>query len=362
MIMTSSNQFGSFLVRQNKETGKFSLTIRDQTKDRHYHINKEVDGMLYASYQCSFRSIHDLVLHHSHHADGLCTTLTRPCIAPHWITDKQEVSFAERLVSGQFSEVLQGEWQHKMVTVNKINQGAMTQVDLLDQCAFMTSLNHQNLIQFHGVYLEKEPFLVITEFMENRSLKQYLPGKGKSLKMAELLKLSAQIAAAMVYLEEHCCIHQELAAKNIMVELKHGEEFPITCKLDIYPYVHRVKEPDGVYKLPAGTVPIKWLPHEAIMKSQISIKSNVWSFGITFWEIVHHCKILPYPEMSDTGVLEKLHQGYRMPCPLGCPDQLYELMTNCWNKDAICRPTFETLHWQLEDFYTSDRFGYQLIN
>ena len=363
LVMTSSNQLGSFLVRQNKETGAFSLTIRDQSRARHYHILKREDGMLYASRQCSFKSLYDLVLHHSNNAKGLCTRLTVPCVAPQCIANQQEVNLTQKQTLGQFSEVWQGGWQHKIVTVNKIKLGTMTQLDLLDQCAFMKTINRQNLIQFNAVYLESEPFLVITERTESGSLKQYLPTEGRALKMAELLKLSAQVADAMSYLEDHSCVHQELSAENVMVEVKDDEEESIiSCKLDIYPYVHKVVEPDGVYKLPTGTIPIKWSPHEAILSKQISIKSNVWSFGITLWEIIHYCNILPYPNMTDAEVLEKLEQGYCMPRPPGCPEELYELMHNCWNKDAISRPTFEMLHTQLEEFYTSDYFGYARVS
>ena len=356
--MTSSNQLGSFLVRQNKESGIFSLTVRDRDKPRQYHILKQENGMLFASHQCSFRSIYDLVQHHSKNADGLFTALAKPCIAPLCITDQAEVICKEKVATVQFSEVWKGEWKGVTVMVNKVKQGAMTNLDLLDKCAFMKTINHENLIQFYAMYMNSEPFLVVTEYMANGSLKEYLPSEGKGLKMAELIKISEQVAAAMCYLEEQNCIHQDLEAKNIMLEVRDEESLSITCKLCIYPHVHKVSKYGEFYSLPAGTIPIRWSSHEAIVNNQINIKSNVWSFGIFVWEIVHHCQSYPYPETSDAGVLDKIKQGYRMPRPLGCPEELYELMTDCWKEDASSRPTFETLHWRLRDFYSSDSFGY----
>ena len=41
-----------------------------------------------------------------------------------------------------------------------------------------------------------------------------------------------------------------------------------------------------------------------------------------------------------------------MPCPPGCPVALYEIMLECWRDDADSRPTFETLTWRLEGFFT----------
>ena len=77
----------------------------------------------------------------------------------------------------------------------------------------------------------------------------------------------------------------------------------------------------------------------------ILVKSNVWSFGIIVWEIMNYCRSYPYPETSEAGVLDKLKQGYRMTRSLGCPDELYRLMNDCWKDNANSRPTFEALHW-----------------
>ena len=360
--MTSSNQVGSFIVRQNKTTGLFSVTVRDQDKPRHYHIHKHKNGMVYVYDKYLFRSISDLVQYHSKNVGGLCTALAKPCIVPHCITDRTEVTCKEKLAMGQFSEIWKGEWKGEAVTVNKMTSGAVTSFDLLDKCAFLKSMEHENHIRFLAVHMNSEPFLIVTEYVMNGSLKEYLPSEGRDLKMAELIKMLEQVAAAMLYLEEHNCIHQDLAAKNVMIEVKDEETLPITCKLSIYPYVHKVASHSAFHKLPAETIPIRWSPHEAIVNNRINIKSNVWSFGILVWEIVNYCKSYPYPEASEAGVLEKLKQGYRMPRPMGCPRELYKLMIDCWKEDASSRPTFETLHWRLRDFYSSDSFGYEQVN
>ena len=363
LVMTSSNQVGSFLVRQNKETGIFSVTIRDQDRPRHYHIYKQENGMLFVSEQCSFRSISDMVQHHSKKASGLCSTLAKPCIVPHCITDRAEVAWDKKLASGQISEVWKGQWKGDAVTVSKVTPGSVSSLDLLDKCAFLKTLGHENLIQFRAMHTNSEPFLVITERTVYGSLKEYLPSQfeSKDFKMSELIKISEQVAAAMQYLEGQNCIHQDLAAKNVMIEINSEETLSIRCKLSIYPYVHKLNEYGAYYDLSAGTIPIRWSSQDAILKNRINIKSNVWSFGIFIWEIIHYCRSYPYPETSEAGVLEKLKQGYRMPRPLGCPVELYSLMNDCWKGYASSRPTFEILHQRLKDLHSSDNLGYEEI-
>ena len=56
--------------------------------------------------------------------------------------------------------------------------------------------------------------------------------------------------------------------------------------------------------------------------------------------------------MTNAEVLHQVENGYRMPPPPGCPQALYDIMQECWKKDENERPTFETLQWKLEEFFT----------
>lgn len=63
--------------------------------------------------------------------------------------------------------------------------------------------------------------------------------------------------------------------------------------------------------------------------------------------------------MTNAEVLNQVEHGYRMPQPPNCNASLYEIMLECWNKDPMRRPTFETLQWKLEDFFTMDPSEYK---
>ena len=63
--------------------------------------------------------------------------------------------------------------------------------------------------------------------------------------------------------------------------------------------------------------------------------------------------------MTNAQTLEAIQQGYRMPPPQNCPDKLYNVMLDCWREEPETRPTFETLQWQLEEFYSTDDGGYR---
>ena len=95
---------------------------------------------------------------------------------------------------------------------------------------------------------------------------------------------------------------------------------------------------------------MQWIAPEAILHSRFTTKSDVWSFGILLYEIVTYGR-RPYAGMTDRGFLESVIQGYRMPCPSGCPEALHQIMIECWRDDPVSRPTFESLSWKLEEFF-----------
>lgn len=58
--------------------------------------------------------------------------------------------------------------------------------------------------------------------------------------------------------------------------------------------------------------------------------------------------------MTGAQVIHMLGQNYRLPRPSNCPEQFYSIMMECWNVEPKQRPTFETLHWKLEDYFEPD--------
>lgn len=63
--------------------------------------------------------------------------------------------------------------------------------------------------------------------------------------------------------------------------------------------------------------------------------------------------------MTNAEVLHQVEHGYRMPCPPNCPKPLYDIMLECWRKEEMERPTFETLQWKLEEFFTIEGSDYK---
>ena len=88
--------------------------------------------------------------------------------------------------------------------------------DFLCEAQIMKKLRHPKLIQLYAVCTTEEPIFIITELMKNGSLLEYLQGKGRTMKLTQLIDMSAQVAAGMAYLESQNYIHRDLAARWVL--------------------------------------------------------------------------------------------------------------------------------------------------
>ncbi|KAJ8378778.1 hypothetical protein AAFF_G00235950 [Aldrovandia affinis] len=367
LLLAPGNSAGSFLIRESETTkGAFSLSVRDSVPGegdvvKHYKIRALDSGGYYISPSTSFPSLMELVQYYSKKADGLCRTLTAPSrsVTPahSWAKDEWEIPretlrMVKKLGAGQFGEVWMGYYKNSQkVAVKSLKEGSMEPEAFLQEANLMKRLQHERLVRLYAV-VTQEPILIVTEFMTNGSLLDFLKtDEGKELQTPKLIDMSAQIAEGMAYIERKKYIHRDLRAANILVsETLH-------CKIADFGLARVI---DTEYTAKEGAkFPIKWTAPEAINFGTFCIKSDVWSFGILLTEIITHGRT-PYPGMSNPEVIRHLDRMYRMPRPDQCPLGLYDIMTQCWQERSEDRPTFDYLQDTLNDFFIATEGQYEL--
>ncbi|XP_062378432.1 tyrosine-protein kinase Lck isoform X2 [Sardina pilchardus] len=366
-LLAPGNTQGSFLIRESETTpGSFSLSVRDMDQNsgdvvKHYRIRNIDSGGYYITTKISFASLSELVKHYSRDADGLCTRLVkpsqtrmpqRPWWQDEWEVPRESLKLERRLGAGQFGEVWMGVYNNnRRVAIKCLKAGTMSISAFLAEANLMKALQHARLVRLFAV-VTAEPIYIITEYMENGSLVDFLKTpEGMRLNMNTLIDMASQIAEGMSYIECKNYIHRDLRAANILVS------HDLICKIADFGLARLIE--DNEYTARDGAkFPIKWTAPEAINYGTFSIKSDVWSFGVLLTEIVTYGRI-PYPGMTNPEVIQNLERGYRMPRPENCPDGLYDIMQHCWNEAPEARPTFEYLKGVLEDFSTATERQYQ---
>jgi len=92
-----------------------------------------------------------------------------------------------------------------------------------------------------------------------------------------------------------------------------------------------------------GKWPVKWYAPEAMNYGTFSSASDVWSYGVTLWEMFALGQ-QPYEDLTGSQVLQLLERKGRLERPSLCPEHIYQLMHRCWEYKAVDRPTFSELH------------------
>ncbi|XP_077442966.1 tyrosine-protein kinase Blk isoform X2 [Stigmatopora argus] len=367
LLLAPGNKAGAFVIRESETfPGSFSLSVRDFTAEtsdvvKHYKIRSLDKGGYYISPSSTFPSLRELVRYYTRTADGLCQRLYAPCKkkAPQqpWAPDEWEIpretlTLVKKLGAGQFGEVWMGYYKNALkVAIKTLKEGTMEARAFLQEANLMKQLQHERLVRLHAV-VTREPILIVTEFMINGCLLDFLKtDEGKKLRLNKLIDMSAQIAEGMAYIESKNSIHRDLRAANILVnETLH-------CKIADFGLARLV---ESEYTAREGAkFPIKWTAPEAINYGTFSIKSDVWSFGILLTEIVTYGRV-PYPGMTNPEVVRNLERSFRMSRPEGCPEELYRIMAACWKERPDERPTFEFLQNFLEDYFVATEGQYEM--
>lgn len=75
--------------------------------------------------------------------------------------------------------------------------------------------------------------------------------------------------------------------------------------------------------------------------------SDAWMFGVTLWEMFSRAE-LPYADLTPAQVaIQVVTEDLRPSQPKDCPDDVYELMESCWERDPSERPTFAAIGSEL---------------
>jgi len=112
----------------------------------------------------------------------------------------------------------------------------------------------------------------------------------------------------------------------------------------------KVNEGDAYYARSIDSQhPVRWSAPESFPPtSRVSLRSDVWSFGIVLFELFEFCKTDPYPELSTSKVKQKLEAETKEDMSKylqirDCPDSIQQLLNDCLLNDSHSRPTFSKI-------------------
>ncbi|KAA0201619.1 hypothetical protein HAZT_HAZT010083 [Hyalella azteca] len=225
-----------------------------------------------------------------------------------------------------------------------------------EEATILSKLDHPNITRLLGTANVYDSHTMLVEYSEHGDLYHFLrehtfvgstqPTRNKPvLAISDLIYMATQIASAMAYFESQRFIHRDLAARNCLV--CDDLIIKITDVAMSRPaFTNHYFHSDG-----GSVLPIRWMAWEAVLEGRFSSKSDVWSFGVTLWELFTLGSCQPYENMTDALVLENLSHCYHddgmgmtlLQQPSSCGRDIYQLMKSCWSQQEDLRPSFHDL-------------------
>ncbi|XP_042310787.1 LOW QUALITY PROTEIN: receptor tyrosine-protein kinase erbB-3 [Sceloporus undulatus] len=245
--------------------------------------------------------------------------------------------------SGVFGTVHKGVWipegdSLKIPVSIKVIQdpsGRQTFHAVTDHMLAIGSLDHAYIVRLLGICTGTQLQLV-TQLLPLGSLLEYVRKNKDAIGPQLMLNWCVQIAKGMYYLEEHRMVHRNLAARNVLVKS------PSQVQVADFGIADLLYPDDKKYFYNEIKTPIKWMALESIHFGKYTHQSDVWSYGVTLWEMLTFGSE-PYAGIHLSEVPDLLEKGERLSQPQICTIDVYMVMVKCWMIDENIRPTFKEL-------------------
>ncbi|XP_030613152.1 activated CDC42 kinase 1 isoform X2 [Archocentrus centrarchus] len=258
---------------------------------------------------------------------------------------ESELQLFERLGDGTFGVVRRGEWTApnsrvlsvavKCLKSNVLDSDGLD--DFIREVNAMHSLSHQNLIRLYGIVLT-QPMKMVTELAPLGSLLDRLRKRQGHILISSLCNYAVQVACGMAYLEQKRFLHRDLAARNVLLSTNE------TVKIGDFGLMRALPKHTDQYIMEEGhKIPFPWCAPESLKSRTFSHASDTWMFGVTLWEMFTHGQE-PWLGLNGSQILHKVDvEAERLCKPDDCPQDIYNVMLQCWSPKPEDRPTFIAL-------------------
>lgn len=141
-----------------------------------------------------------------------------------------------------------------------------------------SSLNHPNIVEMYDVGEDDGKYFIVMEYVEGQTLKSLIKRRG-ALTLPEVIDIMLQLTSAVAHAHESYIIHRDIKPQNVLI-IEDGTvkitDFGVAIALNS----NELTQTNSVM----GSV--HYLPPEQANGTGSTIKSDIYSLGITMFELL----------------------------------------------------------------------------
>lgn len=199
----------------------------------------------------------------------------------------------------------------------------------------ISALNHTNILTVYEFgYSESRPFIA-AEFIEGMTLREKM---SQPVSIEDALRIIEQIANALITAHASGIIHRDIKPENIMLRSENGLVKVLDFGLAKFTENEETKnssDPEAVTRILLQTTPgmvmgtVSYMSPEQARGLSVDERTDVWSLGIVFYELV--AGKLPFYAPTRADALVAILE--REPALDDVPFELQSIIGKCLKKD-----------------------------
>ncbi|KAK6033120.1 protein tyrosine kinase [Ostertagia ostertagi] len=266
--------------------------------------------------------------------------LQQPISKQPWELTSDKITMNTKIGSGTFGEVWQGSLSCGRdkppvvvaIKVKKVCDENKVKLDeMYKEARLMRQYKHKNVVTFYGIVNKSTDIaMIVMEMVNGGALNDYLK-KNKDISSKVKIGFAADVAHGLVYLHSKGCMHRDIACRNCLIDVDKNvvkiTDFGLSKQAESY------KIPDD------EPIPIRWQAPEVIATRIYTVKCDVYSYGITIWEVFNNGEI-PFTGIDNKTIRSKISDNkFRPPIDFSVPIVVRRVIKTCWRGDPKRRPT-----------------------
>ena len=230
-------------------------------------------------------------------------------------------------------------------------------VNMIGACTTQFRIGEIWLLLEYCSHGDMKSFLLKNRDVISRGLNHHMVPH-EILNIRLFIKWSHSICKGMEYLASKNIMHGDLAARNILIT-KHNNDESYLAKIGDFGLSKAFYENASYLKQERKSIPWKWMAVDYFETDVLTLSSDVWSFGVVFWEVLSMGQF-PYAGRDAEDTIKKIKAGFRLPVPdevketnwlANCYNDVTKM---CWQLDSDKRGSFSDLVKTFETYLTSE--------